>query len=49
MSDLMFQVKITAIGEVRDIDGNVLSAEPVEFNQTMTADQIAALTEGEIS
>jgi hypothetical protein len=40
MSALTFQVKITAIGEVRDKDGNLLSAEPVEFNQTMTEQQL---------
>lgn len=48
MSTLNFEVKITAIGEVRDKDGNLLSAEPVEFDPiNMTAEQIHALTEGE--
>lgn len=47
MSNLTFEVKITAIGEVRDKDGNLLSAEPVEFNQIMTADELRAFTEGE--
>jgi hypothetical protein len=30
MDELKFRMKITAIGEVRDKDGNLLSAEPVE-------------------
>lgn len=47
MSNMSFAVKITAVGEVRDKDGNLLSAEPVEFNQIMTADEYRAFTEGE--
>lgn len=39
MSALTFQVKITAIGEVRDKDGNLLSAEPVEFNPINMTEQ----------
>lgn len=47
MSALKFEVKITAIGEVRDKDGNLLSSTPVEFDpQVMTEEQIAALREG---
>lgn len=41
----MFEVKITAIGEVRDKDGNLLSAEPVEFIQNMTAEELRAFQE----
>lgn len=44
----LFQVKITAIGEVRDADGNLLSAEPVEFIQNMTEDELRAFS-GEIA
>jgi hypothetical protein len=41
MSTLNFEVKITAIGEVRDKDGNLLSATPVEFDPiTMTEQQL---------
>jgi len=48
MSEMRFAVKITAVGEVRDQDGNVLSSGPVEFDPiNMTADEIRALTEGE--
>lgn len=48
MTDL-FNVRVTAIGEVRDHDGNLISAEPVEANLTLTADQIRALNLGEPS
>jgi hypothetical protein len=47
MSSLNFAVKITAVGEVRDQDGNLLSTVPVEFDQIMSADQVRALTEGD--
>jgi hypothetical protein len=46
MSSLNFAVKITAVGEVRDKDGNLLSATPVEFTQIMDADEVRAFTEG---
>lgn len=46
MSETRYEVKITAIGEVRDKDGNLISAEPVEFNQTMTESELRAFTEG---
>lgn len=48
MSGLMFEVKITAVGEVRDKDGNLISAEPVEFVQTMSEQQLREL-QGETS
>jgi hypothetical protein len=43
----MYEVTFSAQGEVRDIDGNLVSSEPIEIKQTMTAEQVAALTEGE--
>lgn len=46
MSEMRFEVKITAVGEVRDKDGNLLSSEPVEFNQEMTEQELRAFTEG---
>lgn len=49
MTGLTFEVKITAIGEVCDKDGNLLSAEPVEFNQTMTEQELQSFIEGEKS
>lgn len=48
MSEQMFQLKITAIGEVRDADGNLLSAEPVESVLTVTESELRALIEGEL-
>jgi hypothetical protein len=43
----MYEVVVTGTGEVRDKDGNLVSTEPIEIKQTMTAEQVAALTEGE--
>lgn len=40
MDILKFQVKITATGEVRDKDGNLVSSEPVEFTTTMTEQEL---------
>lgn len=31
MPEQMYQLVFTAVGEVRDKDGNLLSAEPVKF------------------
>jgi hypothetical protein len=42
---MLFEVKITAVGEVRDADGNLISAEPVEFVQTMTEQELRAFKE----
>lgn len=33
---IRFEVKVTATGEVRDKDGNLLSAEPYESTAVMT-------------
>lgn len=45
MSEQLFEVVITATAEVRDADGNLISSSPVEMTSTMTAEQVAALTE----
>ena len=45
----MYEVVITATAEVRDAEGNLISAEPVEFRNTMTEADIKALTEGDAS
>lgn len=47
MSDLRYEVKIAAVGEVRDADGNLISSEPVEATLNLTADELRTLTEGE--
>ncbi len=49
MSQQMYEVVITAVGEVRDADGNLISAEPISATMHVTADELAALTEGEPS
>jgi len=43
----MFQLRITAVGEVRDADGNLISAEPVETVLTVTEREARAILEGE--
>lgn len=48
MTDL-FNVRVTAVGEVRDQDGHLVSTEPVEANLTLTADQIRDLNLGDPS
>lgn len=49
MTGQLFEVVVTATAEVRDVDGNLVSSEPVEFRNTMTEAQIRALTEGDAS
>jgi hypothetical protein len=47
MSEMRYEVKVTAIGEVRDKHGNLLSAEPVELVQTMSESELRTFSEGE--
>ena len=47
MPEQMFQLRITAVGEVRDADGNLISAEPVETVLTVTEREARAILEGE--
>ena len=42
----MFDVVVTAQGEVRDADGNLISSEPITATTTMSAEQVKAFTEG---
>lgn len=37
---LMFEVKITATGEVHDAEGNLLSSEPYESTAIMTEKEL---------
>ena len=46
-ADLKFQVKITAVSEIRDADGNLVSAEPVETTMIVDEATARALTQGE--
>ncbi|WP_374457698.1 hypothetical protein [Nocardioides sp.] len=43
MAGQMFEIKIQAIGEVRDADGNLLETVPVESTITCTAEEARAL------
>ena len=47
MTDQLYEMTITAVGEVRDADGNLVSSEPIESKQTITHEQMLALTEGD--
>ena len=40
MSDLKFEVKVVATGEVRDKDGSLVNNVAAEGTQVMTADQL---------
>jgi hypothetical protein len=41
----LYAMTITATGEVRDADGNLVSSEPIEATITLTAEQLQAITE----
>jgi hypothetical protein len=45
----MYSILVSATGEVRDADGTLLSAEPVEATWTVTEAELAALMQGEAS
>lgn len=47
MSEQMYEVVITATAEVHDADGNLVSSTPIEATATMTAAEVAALTQGD--
>lgn len=36
----LYQIKVTATGEVRDADGNLVSSSPVESTMTVTEDEL---------
>lgn len=40
MTEQMFEIKINAVGEVRDKDGNLLSSEPIELTQIVSESQL---------
>lgn len=44
-SSFRYELKITASGEVRDADGNLISSEPLSQTVTLTADQVRELKE----
>jgi hypothetical protein len=46
MTGQMYEIKVTAVGEVRDSDGNLISAEPVEMTKTVTEQELRELTGG---
>ena len=44
----MFQMVVTATGEVRDADGNLISSTPIESVVELTEQQVRDLFEGEV-
>jgi hypothetical protein len=42
MSEQMYAVVVTAVGEVRDAEGNLVSSEPVEFHYEMNEADLRA-------
>jgi hypothetical protein len=42
----LFELRITATGEVRDADGNLISQEPIEATAILTEAEARALVEG---
>lgn len=40
MTEQMYEIKIEAVGEVRDKDGNLLSAEPITFTKTVSESEL---------
>lgn len=51
MTDMEYKVAITATGEVRDAEGNLISSEPIESTITVTEAQLLemGLTEAQIA
>lgn len=43
MSEQLYRLTITATGEVRDAEGNLLNQQPLEAEITLTEEQAAAL------
>ena len=43
----LFEVRITATGIVRDVDGNIVSEQPIEAVTILTEDEVRALTQGD--
>lgn len=39
----LYEIAVTATGEVRDADGNLISSTPVESRITVTEEQLAEL------
>ena len=47
MTEMKYEVVITATAEVRDAEGNLISAEPIETRSIMTEAEVAAMIQGE--
>jgi len=49
MTEKLYQLKITATGEVRDAEGNLLNQTPIESVEIVTESELKARLEGEAS
>lgn len=45
MTEQMYEIKVTAVGEVRDKDGNLLSEEPIEMTKIVSESELRAMKE----
>lgn len=43
MTEQMYKVTVSAMGEVRDADGNLISSEPIEAVMTVNESEAKAL------
>jgi hypothetical protein len=43
--ELVFEIKIVAIGEVRDAEGNLIESVPIEGTRQVTESELKALLE----
>lgn len=43
---ILYQMTVTATGSVRDVDGNLISQEPIEATAVITEAQARALLQG---
>lgn len=45
MTEQMFEIKVEAVGEVRDKDGNLLSSEPIVMTQIVSESELRKMQE----
>lgn len=43
----LYEMTVSASGEVRDADGNLISSEPIQAKTIVTHEQMLALTQGD--
>lgn len=48
MTEQMFEIKVEAVGEVRDEDGNLLSSEPIVITKIVSESELREM-QGEVA